>query len=96
MIFEGFGLVLIALLALLVLAEVRARRRRQRRAERMAGDPRYELEQRIEQQDALLEQLEGQRARQGVFAPPELEQAIREQRAELARLRHEYQALDGG
>ena len=90
---DGFWIVLLALLVLLVVSEVRSRRRRAERAARLAGDPLYELEQQVEAQDEHLAHLEGQRARQGVFAPPELEAAIAEARAELARLRAEYDAL---
>lgn len=88
-----FGFVLVALAVLVGVSEWRYRRARRARAERLAGDPLFELEMQLEAQDKIVASLEGQRAREGVFASEGLVAEIERQHAELQRLRADYHAL---
>lgn len=90
--FDQFWVVLVALALLLAVGEWRYRRARRRRAERLAGDPLFELEQKIEEQDKLVSILASQKAREGVFASEELLAEFDRQHAELRRMQAEYAA----
>jgi cbb3-type cytochrome oxidase subunit 3 len=91
---DQFWIVLIALGVFVAVGEWRYRRRRRRRAERLAGDPLFELEMQVEQQDKIVAALESQKARMGVFTPQELLDELERQHAELRRLKGEHAALE--
>jgi cbb3-type cytochrome oxidase subunit 3 len=91
---DQFWIVLLALALFLAVSEWRFRKRRRARAERLAGDPLFELERQIEHQDKVVEALESQKARMGVFTPEPLLEELERQHAELRRLKAEYSALE--